>query len=111
MALGTPATSPGQQGQTTMRPNGLLRLQFAGDSAYPTGGTLEFAETYLRAELSRDVEVTQVFGYGKTAGAITHIADYDAANDALQAFVLAGTEVPNATNLSSVTFDVIVAYR
>jgi len=110
MALGTTVTTVGQQGQTTMRPNGLIRLSFAGDSAYPTGGTPDFT-AYLTAALKREVEVTQVFGYGKTAGAITHIADYDATNDTLLVYVLAGTQASAAANLSTVTFDVIVAYR
>ena len=111
MALGTPATSTGQQGQTTMRPNGLLRLSFLGDSTYPTGGTADFAATYLVAELNRAIAVTQVVGYGFTAGAITHIAFYDAAADKLKVFVLATGAEAGAGDLSAVTFDVEVHYR
>lgn len=110
MALGN-ATTTAQQGQTTMRPNGALRLTFAGDSAYPTGGTVDFAATYLVAQLGRTVNVTQVIGYGFTAGAITHIAFYDAANDKLMVYVIAGTQATGAADLSAVTFDVIVLYR
>lgn len=110
MALGTPATIPEQQGQTTMRPNGLVRMQFLGDDSYPAGGTLQFQEVYLRAELGRDVTVTQVMGYGFTAGAITHVAHYDSVNDKLQAFV-ESTGAEAAGDLSAVTFDLMVAYR
>lgn len=112
MALGTPATTTAQQGQTTMRPNGVLRLSFAGDGAYTTGGTLLFGATYLVAELGRLIAVTQCVGYGLTAGAITHMVSYDVATDALKVFVLAtGAEAAGAANLSTVTFDIEVHYR
>ena len=112
MALGTPATTTAQQGQTTMRPNGVLRLSFAGDDAYTAGGTLLFAETYLVAELGRLISVTQCVGYGYTAGAITHMVSYDVATDALQVYLLAtGAEAAPAADLSGVTFDIEVHYR
>lgn len=110
MALGS-STSSNEQGQTTMRPNGMLRTSFAGDSSYPTGGTLVFAETYLLAETGKPLTVTDVRGYGLTAGAITHFVRYDVATDALLAYVVAGTQVPNATDLSGVTFDVVISYQ
>lgn len=109
MALGTPATIGGRQGQTTMRPNFMQRMQFAGDNTTPAGGTLAFAETYLKAELGIEATVSQVMGYGLTAGAITHFVRYVESTDALQVFALAGTEATG--DLSSVTFDVVVMYR
>lgn len=111
MALGT-VTLGDEQGQTTMRPNGIARMSIVGDGAYPTGGTLAFAATTLRAALGRDVEVTQVVGYGFTAGAITHVAHYVDSTDALQVFVEStGAEAAGAANLSGVTFDLCVFYR
>ena len=111
MALGTPAVIPGQQGQTTMRPNGIVRMQFAGDAAYVADGSAGFAAVYLRAELGRDVNVTQVVGYGRVADVITHIAHYVTADDKLKVYLLAtGVEVGDS-DISSSTFDVEVHYR
>lgn len=111
MALGTPAVIPGQQGQTTMRPNGIVRMQFAGDGAYPADGTAAFAATYLRAELGRDVTVTQVVGYGFVADVITHIAHYDAVADKLKVYLLATGAENGVADISGSTFDVEVHYR
>jgi len=86
-------------------------MQFDGDDAYPTGGTLEFAETYLLTHLGVNATVMGVWGHGYTAGALTHFCRYDEATDALLCYVLAGTQVPNTTDLSGVSFDVVVAYR
>lgn len=111
MALGS-STLVGEQGQTTMRPNGVLRLQFVGEASYVAGGAIEFAATYLLAELGRLVTVTQVTGYGKTADVIDHYVDYDAAGDKLKAYVLAtGVQVAGAVDLSSVVFDLLIHYR
>lgn len=111
MALGTPATQAQEQGQTTMRPNGMLRMSFAGDTSYPTGGTLNFGATYLLAETGRPLDVTAVIGHGFTAGALSHFVQYDVATDALKVYLLAGAEVTAATDLSTVTFDVVVVYQ
>lgn len=108
MALGT-ITPGAQQGQTTMRPNFHQRVSIVGDGAYPTGGTTGFA-ALLNAALKSNPTILQVAGYGFTAGAITHIAQYDATNDTLKVFVLAGTEVVDTTDLSAVTFDLVVTY-
>jgi len=110
MALGT-STAGDQQGQTTMRPNGMLRMSFAGDDAYATGGTTGFAATYLVAELGRNVEVTQVLGYGFTAGALTHMVEYVDSTDALKLYQLSDGAEPGAGDLSGVTLDVVVMYR
>lgn len=111
MALGS-STLVGEQGQTTMRPNGVVRLTFAGEASYAAGGAVDFADVYLLAELGRQVTVTQVVGYGKTADVIDHYVDYDAANDKLKAYVLAtGVQVAGAVDLSSVVFDLMIHYR
>ena len=49
-------------------------------------------------------------GYGYTAGAITHIARYDAANDKLVAHLIAGAEA-GAGDLSAVSFELTVISR
>lgn len=109
MALGTPAVLGSEQGQATMRPNFMQRMQFAGDDSTPAGGTTGFAATYLVAELGITPTVSAVWGYGFTAGDITHFVRYVEATDALQVFALAGSEATG--DLSGVEFDVVVAYR
>lgn len=111
MALGTPATIGSVQGQAPGRPSFVQRMQFAGDDAYPTGGTLEFAETYLLAELGINATVQHVWGWGFTAGAITHMVSYDEATDALRVYVLATGAQAAPGDLSGVTIDCLVAYR
>lgn len=112
MALGTPTVS-GKQGQTTMRPNFVLNLQVAGDDAYATGGTADIAaaEGFLESNLGYQVNVTAIQGLGKTGGAVTHFAEYDAANDKLKVYTLAGAEASNAADLSGVTFDLVIFAR
>lgn len=111
MALGT-STSGGSQGQTNMRPSGILRLTFLGDGTYPDEGTLAFAATYLRTELSRDVTVTQVTGYSYSAGDVaTHFTRYMASTDALKVYVLATGAEAAPGDLSAFTFDVEVHYH
>ena len=97
------------QGQTTMRPNFMERVTFAGDDAYPADGTPDF-QAYLETQLGRKPTVLQVHGYGFTGANITHLVNYDVANDKLLVYVLAGTPAP-ASDLSAITFDVIIAYR
>jgi hypothetical protein len=85
-------------------------MQFAGDDATPSGGTLNFAATYLLAELDVTPTVVDVVGYGYTGAALTHFVRYLAATDALQVYTLAaGAEATG--DLSGVTFDVTVIYR
>ena len=85
-------------------------MQFAGDSATPAGGTLEFGATYLVAELGITPTVQDVVGYGYTGAALTHLVRYVASTDALQVYTLAaGTEATG--DLSGVTFDVTVLYQ
>lgn len=110
MALGT-LTLGGQQGQAPLRPSFVRRMQFPGDSAYPTGGTLNFSD-YLAAELGHNPTIVEVHGYGYSgAGALTHFVRYIESTDALQVHALAGTQVANNADLSTTTFDVTVVYR
>lgn len=113
MALDTTPTIGDEQGQRPMQASYMQRMQFDGDSSYPTGGTLEFAETYLLAHLGRQCTVLDVQGYGySAANVLTHVVRYIASTDALMVYVLAtGAQVANTTNLSTTTFDVVVTYR
>jgi hypothetical protein len=110
MALGT-STLSNEQGHTTMRPNGMLRLSFAGDDSYPTGGTLAFGATYLLAETSKPLTVTDVRGYGTDGTDITHFVRYDIATDALLVYLMTGVQVGAAVDLSTTTFDIVVSYQ
>lgn len=110
MALGA-LVQDRRQGHTTMRPNGISRVTIVGDDDYTTGGTVDFVAAFLRAELNRDLEVTQVVGYGLVAGVITHIVSYDTTDDKLLVYLLAdGIEVANAVDLSTSTFDLEIHY-
>ena len=110
MALGTPATIGSKQGQAPGRPAFAQRMQFAGDDATPAGGTVNFAATYLVAELGITPTVMDVVGYGYTGAALTHLVRYVESTDALQVYTLAaGTEATG--DLSGVSFDVTVIYR
>ena len=110
MALGT-GTLAAAQGAAPLRASFAQRLSFAGDGAYPTGGTLNFGDTYMTALLGGTPTILDAWGYGTTAGAITHVVRYVASTDALQVFVLAtGAEVASAASLAAVTFDIVVMY-
>lgn len=102
------AVEVGEQGETTMRPNFIYRVSFDGDAAYPTGGSVGFGSVFLLAASGKRLTVNDVHGYGLTAGDITHFVRYDKTNDTLLCYVLAGTEVPNATDLSAVSFDLTI---
>lgn len=99
----------GGQGQTTLRPSFIDRVTFDGDAAYPAGGSAD-AQAFFRAVLGDQVTVLAADGYGYTAGAITHIARYDAANDKLVVHVIAGGEA-SPGDLSSVSFELTVISR
>ncbi len=108
MALGTAvlAASSG-----SLRASFTQRVTIPGDDAYPTGGTLEFAATYLVAAMGVTPTIKSVQGYGLTSGAITHFVRYDAANDALIVYLLStGAQVADTTDLSGVSFDLTVNY-
>jgi hypothetical protein len=94
-------------GHSPSRPVYINKISFDGDAAYATGGSADFQQ-FVRDVTEDIVTVVDATGYGYTAGALTHFARHDHVNDTLVAFVLAGTEVPNATDLSSVSFELTV---
>lgn len=87
------------------------RISFAADGSYPTGGTAAF-----------QAAVQAKTGVGRAIVAIIpqdcggYVPVYDQANDKLKVYygdydpAAAGpmVEVPNATNLSAVTFNLVV---
>jgi hypothetical protein len=78
-------------------------LTFIGDAAYPTGGSPGFAAL-----------LQSLFGDHRTPLAIIsqdcagYDAVYDPTNDKVKVYAANNTEVANATNLSAVTFKVLV---
>jgi len=112
MALGA-ITSVSEKGAKTLEPRFKAHVQFAGDGSYPTGGSTGFAALIASALDKEGVDIISVSRVG-LCGGFTPI--YDSANDALLVTRTAGInaadeEVPNTTNLSGVTFDLLVEYR
>lgn len=111
MALGTfTQNTRGKQGYGA--PHALVDLSFAGDSSYPTGGTAGF-QAAVRAKLSgAAITVLAVMAIDCKGYQVA----YDPDNDKLKFYQGdndngadgPAVEVPNATNLSSVTFRVLV---
>lgn len=103
MALGTPAASQsgGRDGVGRLTHDTLV---FVGDDSYPTGGTTGH-EAFVQTALSRGVELLSATGYGDDGTDLTHLAQYDAANDTLKVYTIAtGVEIANTTDLSTTTF-------
>lgn len=108
MALGT-ATVGTEFGGVASRPIYFNKLSFAGDGAYPTGGTANFTE-YVQAATERFVTPFYVVGRGVGGGAAYYV-EYDETNDKLLVLVGAtGLEVAPG-DLSGVTFNVLVLSR
>lgn len=112
MALGT-ITVQRTAGRSPNAPTFHDRVSVPGDDSYPTGGTVGFSALVSAASgiSPRNLTVQDAWGYGKTAGALTHFAEYDGSSDTLKVYLLAGAEVGNGVDLSSVTFDLSVLAR
>ena len=82
-------------------------IQFLGDAAYPTNGTLTISTTILAATgmVGKTViSIKHVF-----SSTVKYILEWDRANDALRVVdVNTGAEVGNGTNLAGTTFEVEV---
>ena len=87
-------------------PLGVAELSFAGDGAYPTGGTANF-QAAVRTKMGRAVTVLGCIKSG-ACGVYTPI--YDKVNDKLYVEDAAGAQVANATDLSATTFKLLVLY-
>ena len=106
----TLATKNDEVGAVASRPTFTTTISFPGDAAYATAGSALFSK-FVSGALNRLCDVVAVHGYGYTAGAITHLVQYVESTDKLKVFVLAGTEVPDTTDLSTATFDVTVTAK
>lgn len=110
MAIGT-ITAVDNAGRSTSHPTYLDLISFAGDGAYPTGGTASF-QASVRTALGKAVTVVSVVG--QDCGG--YFPFYDKANDKLIVYYInndggadgPAIEVPNGTNLAAVTFNVLV---
>ncbi len=109
MALGT-ATLVDATGHSR-RACFIDSLSFAGDSAYPTGGTAAF-EAYVKAKLAVGA-IDVVACVGQDCGG--YVPCYDKTADKLKVFYSNSDsadgpliEVTDTTNLSGVTFHVLV---
>ncbi len=112
MALGA-MTEITEKGAQTLEPRFKAHMQFAGDDDYTTGGTVGFAALVATAAERQEVDVISVQRVGLCGG---FIPVYDSAADTLlvlrtDAVDTPQEEVPNAVNLSSTTFDVLVEYK
>ena len=97
-----------QGGQKPSAPLPVLPLAFAGDGAYPAGGTAGF-QAALRTKLGGSaVEILAVVD----GGCGLYVPLYDKAADKLMAFVrTTGVEVAPAVDLSGTTFNVVAICR
>ncbi len=86
------------------------RRTITGYKAYTTANVFMIGGTgYIEAMYEDDTKMTAAASIVTVDAAQEYY--YDATNDTLRVFVLAGTQAAAAANLSTVTFDVIVAYR
>ena len=99
MALGT-GTVVRNDIQAASAPIFIKEISFAGDGAYPTGGTANF-QAYVRALLKADVQVVAVLPCALNG---VYNATYVSATDKLLISVAANTEVTATTDLSGTTF-------
>lgn len=109
MAIGTPALATGgKAGAKPSAPLYALRVSFAGDGSYPTGGTVDFEGTLQAAFASAGLKGLAVLGViSEICG--DNKCEYDFANDKLFVRVIStGVEVANAVNLSGTTFNLLV---
>jgi hypothetical protein len=110
MAIGT-ITASAAAGKAASTPVRLIPLSFAGDGAYPAGGTVDF-EGSVQDALGEDVSVLAVIPIGACGG---YVPVYDKANDKLMVFEgnYDGADGPlqesSTANLSGTTFKVLVA--
>lgn len=103
MALGT-ITKVAEIGRSG-GPVSLALISFAGDGAYPTGGTAAFAAAVAAKLPATGMEILAVVQQNNS----DHLCRYDKTNDKLVVqLVSTGAEVANTTNLSGVTFELLV---
>jgi hypothetical protein len=117
MSLGT-ITVKDEAGLEPSAPTFKTLLQFTGDAAYPTGGTPTFS-ALVTAAVKRGAgagggTVDILEASGQDCGG--YIVTYEKTADKLKVWTTPSgggplIEVTNATNLGSVTFNVLVTYQ
>lgn len=103
MALGALTTNARTQAGSS--PVSFFDFSFAGDSSYPTGGTVDFEGT-VQAKLGRQVEVLSVI----PASISGYTPVYDKANDKLMMFRVGGADAAAATAAAVATADSDATY-
>lgn len=104
MAIGTIALLAQAQG---VGPVFIDTVKFAGDGAYPTGGTVDF-EGSLRTRVGDNREVMSV----EPGPCGLYVPVYDKENDKLKVFVrTTGVEVGNGVDLSGTFFVMTVTSK
>ena len=106
-------TQQTEKGAQTLEPRFKAHMQFLGDSSYPTGGTTGFAALVAAAAGRQAVTVISVQRIGLCGGFIP-VADPVADTLLMLRTALASAaqqEVPDTTDLSGTTFDVLVEYK
>lgn len=111
MAIGAitkQASGGGEVGHAASAPLFTEEFSFAGDGAYPTGGTAGF-EASIRGITKDNREIVAVL----TLDCGGYTVSWDRANSKLKVYRTGAVntpqeEVPNATNLSGTTFRVLV---
>jgi hypothetical protein len=98
--------------QGTAQPIYLDEISLVGDNSYPTGG-MTGVQAALRALTADQREIADVRSIGPNGG---YMPVWDKANGKLLCYVCAGAatppaEVANATNLSAVTFKLLVTSK
>ncbi len=109
MTIGTITLgTDGKAGAKPSAPLYALRVSFAGDGNYPTGGTADFEGSMQAALASVGLRGLKVLGViSEICG--DNKCEYDFANDKLLVRVIStGAEVANAANLSGTTFNLLV---
>jgi hypothetical protein len=104
MALGT-ITVTNDLRKSASAPLGCVELSFAGDGAYPSGGTPDF-EAEVQAVVGREIDLLFVV---KVAASGVYTAIYDKANDKLYVENAAATEASGS--LSGTTFKLMAFYQ
>lgn len=112
MALGTITKPTGKKSGANAGKVVHLTVSFAGDSAYPTGGTAGF--TALVNAVSPKEAFTVIGVLNADAGGYMPV--YDDVNDKLKVYRVGAinspmAEVPNATDLSAVTFRLVLVVK
>lgn len=98
----------------TNGPQGMDMVSFPGDASYPTGGTAAFQASIRTALDKGNVNIVAIVP--QDCGGYSPV--YDNANDKLKVYhgdsdgVADGpmVQVPNATNLGAVTFNMLVIW-